>query len=162
MCRREDGQTGKTVWETIRPVANSWNSPIVAKTESNFQLITAADPWVTSYDPATGKELWKHASGDYVVAAPVVHAGVVYVVTGGDPELDAAERKGALIAIDASSGEFLWEIADLDPIFTTPAIVGDAIVLAMQTQEQPLTVLTVDTTDHNRTSPLFPELPAAQ
>ena len=44
----------------------------------------------------TGELLWQHSTGDYVVAAPVVHAGIVYVATGGDPDLDPGERSGKL------------------------------------------------------------------
>ncbi len=76
-----DGMTGRTAWETKRPVANSWTSPIVAKTESNFQLITAADPWVISYDPATGKQLWQvDCLGTDAAPSPIYSNGLAFVI----------------------------------------------------------------------------------
>jgi outer membrane protein assembly factor BamB len=44
--------SGRIVWQTKRPVGNSWSSPIVANTGEQFQLITCADPWVIAYNPA--------------------------------------------------------------------------------------------------------------
>ena len=76
-----DGQTGKTVWKTKRPVANSWTSPIVAKIENNFQLITAADPWVIAYDPITGKQLWQvNCLGTDAAPSPIYSNGLIFVI----------------------------------------------------------------------------------
>jgi outer membrane protein assembly factor BamB len=47
-----DGFSGRIVWQTKRPVGNSWSSPIVANTGEEYQLITCADPWVIAYNPA--------------------------------------------------------------------------------------------------------------
>jgi len=54
-----DGFTGQTVWETKRPVPNSWSSPIVIEIDNQVQLLTCGDPWVIAYDPAKGTELWR-------------------------------------------------------------------------------------------------------
>ena len=51
--------TGNTVWSTNRKVKISWTSPIVVYTGSRTEIITVAEPYVISYAPATGKELWK-------------------------------------------------------------------------------------------------------
>lgn len=76
-----DGLTGRTAWETKRPVANSWPSPIVAKTNNNFQLITAADPWVISYDPATGKPLWQvDCLGTDAAPSPIYSNGLIFAI----------------------------------------------------------------------------------
>lgn len=76
-----DGPTGRTAWETKRPVANSWTSPIVAKADNNFQLITAADPWVISYDPATGKQLWQvDCLGTDAAPSPIYSNGLIFVI----------------------------------------------------------------------------------
>lgn len=84
-----DAATGKQVWSTPRPVANSWVSPIVIEHQGREQVITAADPLVIAYDPATGKELWqaKCMKGD-VAASPVFANNLVYV--GSDQTCIAA------------------------------------------------------------------------
>lgn len=53
------GKSGETVWETIRNVKVSWASPVLVHTGTRHELILAAEPYVISYDPATGKELWR-------------------------------------------------------------------------------------------------------
>ena len=53
------GKTGEKVWETARNVKISWASPVLVNTGSRMELLLAAEPEVASYDPATGKELWK-------------------------------------------------------------------------------------------------------
>ena len=54
-----DATTGKRVWETPRPVPNSWSSPIIIEHEGRPQVITTANPWVISYNPDTGEEYWR-------------------------------------------------------------------------------------------------------
>ena len=51
--------TGKTVWTTIRKVKISWASPIIVNTGKRTEIIVAAEPYVASYNPANGEELWK-------------------------------------------------------------------------------------------------------
>ena len=52
-------KTGKTVWSTDRPVKISWSSPILINTGTRNEVILAAEPYVASYNPANGQELWK-------------------------------------------------------------------------------------------------------
>ena len=51
-------KTGKEVWKTARNVKISWASPSLINTGKRMELVLAAEPSVTSYDPLTGKELW--------------------------------------------------------------------------------------------------------
>ena len=75
-----DATTGVPVWTTPRPVANSWVSPIIIKHQGREQIITAADPLVIAYEPATGKVLWqaKCLRGD-VATSPTYANNLVYV-----------------------------------------------------------------------------------
>lgn len=52
-------KTGKTVWSTIRPVKVSWSSPIVVNTGKRTEIMLVAEPYVASYNPDNGQELWK-------------------------------------------------------------------------------------------------------
>lgn len=75
-----DAKTGKTIWRAPRPVPNSWSSPLLIETDAGAELITAGDPYVISYDPDTGVELWRceGLSGD-VAPMPVHAAGLIFV-----------------------------------------------------------------------------------
>jgi outer membrane protein assembly factor BamB len=76
-----DSTSGSVVWETKRPVPNSWATPIIINTGKRDEIITDANPWVIAYDPATGSEFWraKCLSGD-VAPSPVYGNGLVFAV----------------------------------------------------------------------------------
>ncbi|MDT8303243.1 MAG: PQQ-binding-like beta-propeller repeat protein [Sedimentisphaerales bacterium] len=117
-----DGVTGQTVWETKRPVPNSWASPIVAKVGEQFQLITCADPWVIAYDPAKGNELWRANClyGD-VAPSPIYSNGLVFAV----------EPDASLIAIradgqgDVTKTHIAWKNDEWGPSICSPVSNGE-------------------------------------
>jgi outer membrane protein assembly factor BamB len=55
-----DKKTGKEVWKTPRKVQVSWSTPLLVRTAKRSELIASGTETVISYDPATGKELWRH------------------------------------------------------------------------------------------------------
>ncbi|MBE3097735.1 MAG: PQQ-binding-like beta-propeller repeat protein [Planctomycetes bacterium] len=127
-----DGATGKTAWETKRPVPGSWATPILIHTGKREEFIAAGKPWVISYDPAGGTELWraKVLDGD-VAPSPVFAAGLVFAVNSGaklaairpDGQGDVTESAIAWAAEDGlpdivsplSDGKLVW-------LFTTDGI----------------------------------------
>ncbi len=76
-----DGATSRVVREIPRNVPNSWTTPMIAKIGDGYQFITAADPWVISYNPVNGKELWRAGClGADVAPSPIYGDGLVFVV----------------------------------------------------------------------------------
>ena len=76
-----NGFSGQLVWQAQRPVPNSWTSPIVVKVEEQYQLIACGEPWVISYDPANGAELWRaECLGGELAPSPIFAAGLVLVI----------------------------------------------------------------------------------
>ena len=76
-----EGYSGRTAWKAKRPVASSWTSPIVAKIGNDYQLITCGNPWVISYDPADGTELWRvNCLGADIAPSPIFAGGLVFVI----------------------------------------------------------------------------------
>lgn len=74
-------QTGDLAWSTNRQTKVSWASPVVVNTGKRYEVILAADPSVASYDPETGKELWKIDCISGEVGPSVAYAdGVVYAL----------------------------------------------------------------------------------
>jgi outer membrane protein assembly factor BamB len=53
------GKTGDQVWKTSRDVKITWASPILVNTGKQMEVMLVAEPFVISYNPATGKELWR-------------------------------------------------------------------------------------------------------
>jgi outer membrane protein assembly factor BamB len=119
-----DGLSGRPVWEVKRPVANSWTSPIVVKAANKYQLITVADPWVISYEPASGKEIWraKCVSGD-VAPSSICAGGLIFVI----------EPYKQLVAIrpdgqgDITRTHIAWRAEDSGPDICCPVSNGELI-----------------------------------
>lgn len=65
-----------------------------------------------------------------IQASPVVQDGVVYVASLGNSE----SEEGLLVALKATTGEELWQTTTPAPLFSNPVIIGDVIVVAMQSE----------------------------
>ncbi len=74
-------KNGETIWSTDRPVKVSWSSPILVNTGKRNELMLVADPYVASYNPANGKELWKIDCIGGEVGPSLAYAnGIVFTV----------------------------------------------------------------------------------
>ncbi len=74
-------KTGNTIWSTPRKVKISWASPVIVNTGSRVEILLISDPCVASYDPLTGKELWKINCTSGEVGPSVAYAnGIVFAV----------------------------------------------------------------------------------
>ncbi len=98
------GKTGEQAWQTSRSVKISWASPVIVNTGKRTELILAAEPIVASYNPASGKELWRMDCIAGEVGPSVAYAdGVVYAVNDFS--------KLSAIAI-GETPRLLWEESD--------------------------------------------------
>jgi outer membrane protein assembly factor BamB len=90
------GKTGNQLWKTARDVKISWSSPILVNTGQRQELMLVAEPFVISYDPATGRELWRFncisgevgpslAYADGIVFSVNDYSKLAAVTTGGNP-----------------------------------------------------------------------------
>lgn len=127
--------TGAEVWKTKRPKMSGTNtdshksfaSPLLVKTAGRDQLVSPTAQWITSYDPATGKELWRvrHGDGFSNAPAPVVVGDLVCVCTGFfKPEILAIRLDGTG---DVTDSHIAWRISKQVPTMPSPVIAGDAI-----------------------------------
>ena len=118
--------TGKTAWEAKRQVPNSWATPALVNTGQREELITCALPWVSAYDPATGKELWqaKVLDGD-IAPSPVFGGGMVFAVNTG-AKLSAI-RAGGQGNITAT--HLAWTAEDNLPDIVSPLTDGKIVLL---------------------------------
>ena len=148
-----DKSTGKTKWKTNREINTDWAKTLSAKglspkgggkpndNKKSFatatlievagkrQLIAPAAEATISYDPNTGKEIWKvlHPGGFNVAARPVFANGLVYVFTSG--------LTGYLMAIDPTGrGDITkthlkWITTKSTPHIPSPIIINDTLFL---------------------------------
>jgi len=116
--------TGDIVWETERPVPNSWTTPILIGPDEGLErteLVTCANPYVMAYDPATGKELWrvKGLSGD-VAPSPVFAGGLVFAVNTESQAM--AVRPGG--SGDVTDTHVVWTYEEDLPELVSPVASG--------------------------------------
>ena len=90
-----DKKTGKEAWRTPRKVQVSWSTPLLVRTSTRAELITSGTESVISYDPATGKELWRHKGVESnAIPSPVANNEMVYLVAGFPAKIAMAIRLG--------------------------------------------------------------------
>ena len=111
--------TGELVWESNEPGAKvlhgTWSNPTYGVIAGRPQVIfPGGDGWIYSFEPLTGKVLWKFDANpkdskwviggagtrNNLVATPVIHGDRVYIGVGQDPE--HGEGIGHFYAIDAT------------------------------------------------------------
>jgi len=90
-----DKKTGKGVWRTPRKVQVSWSTPLLVQTAKRAELITSGNEFVIAYDPATGKELWRHKGVDSnAIPSPVANSDRVFISAGFPAKIAMAINLG--------------------------------------------------------------------
>ena len=121
-----DGITGKVAWEAKRDLPSTWTTPIVVDVAGQPQLITVADPNVVSYNPATGKELWraKCVGGD--LAPSPIYAGGLVLATQPYSQLVALKPTGQG---NVTKTHIAWKAEDGVPDICSPVSDGTYVYL---------------------------------
>lgn len=123
---------GTTDWKASRPSGSSWSSPICVDEGDSSQVIISSAGTVTSYDPATGKELWAVDGLDgNSVPSPTFHAGKL-LVGARLPEFaeEGSIRSNCCLNVsDASSKspEVMWRADKAISDYASPVVAGDYV-----------------------------------
>lgn len=80
-------ETGEQVWRTPRPNIRSYCPPVVFDIAGKKQLVIAGAECVASYEPDTGKEIWKIDGPTEQFVASLVQGNGVLFMTYGFPKL---------------------------------------------------------------------------
>jgi outer membrane protein assembly factor BamB len=121
-----DGATGKTVWETPRPVPNSWSTPLVINVKGQEQIVACGDPWVIAYRASDGQEVWrgKFLRQD-VGPSPTYLDGIVYVASEF-PQVSAIRADGQG---DITATHLAWMGEDGLPDTCSPLATPEYLIL---------------------------------
>lgn len=95
--------SGKIVWRAERPAVSTYSSPIVATVAGRDQLLISGCNHVVSYEPLTGKEIWKTRATSEATCGTIVWDKNHVFASGGFPE-----RQTVCIKADGS-GEIVWQ-----------------------------------------------------
>lgn len=100
-----DTSTGEDIWREDRDSRTSWSSPVVWKNKVRSELVTCGSGTVTSYEPSTGKVLWRmNGAGGAFSASPTFDQDRIYLGQS------SRNSRGPLVAINAcASGDLTFD-----------------------------------------------------
>lgn len=122
-----DKKTGKEVWKTPRKVQVGWSTPLVVTTAKRAELIAAGTEAIIAYDPATGKELWRHEGvKSNTIPSPVANNQMVYVSAGFPAKIAMAINLGGTGDL---ADTVVWKYAKGTAYVPSPILYGDYLYL---------------------------------
>lgn len=87
--------SGEEVWRVARPVEVSWTTPLLVEHEGRSELVTAGNQWLISYDPKSGRELWRvKGLESNAIHRPLSHDDLVILTAGYPTKVVKAVRLG--------------------------------------------------------------------
>jgi outer membrane protein assembly factor BamB len=124
-----DVKSGKVRWRAQRrmPFDQAYATPLVIRAGDRDQLISPGAYRAVSYDPATGREIWRvgYADGFSNVPRPVAGHGFVYIATGfQQPTLLAVRSDGSG---DVTRSHVMWKVSRGAPLTASPLLVGEEL-----------------------------------
>jgi outer membrane protein assembly factor BamB len=124
-----DKKTGKPVWNTKRPTGASWSTPVLARSGQHSELLTNGNEFIISYDPATGKELWRaEGVGSNAVATPLLKDDIAIFSTGYPKKKTLAVRLGGSGDLTGAPN-ILWSYLKGTGYTPSEIVYGDYIYL---------------------------------
>jgi outer membrane protein assembly factor BamB len=125
---------GTVAWKTDRSghladnpdFRKAFGTPLIFESEGRMQLVSPGAKQVVSYDPDTGRELWKVKYDGFSTTARPVYAGGMVIVSSGFPkaELHAIRPNGSG---DVSKTHVVWKQIEGMPSAPSPLVADDLI-----------------------------------
>lgn len=122
--------TGETVWKTPREhKTRSYCTPLIREIDGRMQMMLSGSKCVASYDPHTGKQLWKlDGPTEQFVASLVYNKGLIFM-TGGFPDhhVMAIDPRGSGKITNESHVK--WHYTKADSYVPSPIACGDYFLI---------------------------------
>jgi outer membrane protein assembly factor BamB len=78
-----DKRTGKEVWRDTRTHRKTWATPLLVRSGNRTELIASGAETIISYEPATGKEIWRSEGvRGHAIPSAVAGDGLVFLSAG--------------------------------------------------------------------------------
>lgn len=124
-----DKNTGKTVWRVERSHRRSWATPLVVRTAQRVEIVASGAESVISYDPATGKELWRGPGVESnPIPSPVAGHDLVFLTAGSENKRAIAVRLGGSGDL-ANTPNIIWRYDKGTAYVPSPILYGDYLYL---------------------------------
>lgn len=151
-----DIETGTEKWQA-EATNWIWNAPALANGALYF---ADSSGQVFAVEAATGEEIWTSSIDEMrevgndvlqtperiegaIQASPVYFDGILYIASEGN----RVTKEGLLVALDAETGEEIWQRTTKQPLYATPVIADDVIIVAMNSEEITMTAYSLDSGD---------------
>ncbi len=137
-----DKQSGKTVWKTDRTAEwndldadgkpkmdgdfrKAYSTPFIVDITGKCQMFSPASKAIYSYDPTTGKELWKIGHDTFSTAArPLYLNGLALMITGNELLGIKIDGRG-----DVSKTHVVWRFKHAVSRMSSPILVDELIYM---------------------------------
>jgi outer membrane protein assembly factor BamB len=124
-----DKRTGKEVWRVKRNHRKTHATPIIVRAGARAELIASGAETVVSYDPATGRELWRcEGVRGHAIPSPVAGQDMV-VVSAGYPSKRAIGVKLGGSGDLTRTPSVVWSYDKGTAYVTSPILYGDYVYL---------------------------------
>jgi outer membrane protein assembly factor BamB len=125
-----DKRHGREVWRTPRKVQVSWSTPVIARAPGGREeLITSGAELIVSYDPQTGRELWRAAGlQSNAIPSPVFGHGLVILSAGFPARKVIAVKLGGSGDVTGTP-QIAWTYEKGTAYVPSPILVGDYLYL---------------------------------
>jgi outer membrane protein assembly factor BamB len=124
-----DKKSGKQVWRVPRKVDVTWSTPVLVQAGKRTELVASAAEAIISYDPLTGKELWRHKGLESnAVPTPVVSNDLV-VLTSGAPNKIALAIKAGGNGDVTGTPHLVWSYNKGTAYVPSPILYGEYLYL---------------------------------
>ena len=124
-----DKKTGKEVWKVARKTRATWATPVLVRTKDRTELVVSGAETVISYDPATGKEIWRGPGVvSHAIPTPVVGHDMVFLTAGSQAKRAMAVRLGATGDL-TNTPNIVWKYEKGTAYVPSPILYGDFLYL---------------------------------
>ncbi|MFY9572770.1 MAG: PQQ-binding-like beta-propeller repeat protein [Blastocatellia bacterium] len=141
-CDQEDGgpgsfitalekASGKETWRVSRTQRKTWATPVLVRTAERTELIASGAESTVSYDPSTGRELWRSEGViSHAIPSAVTGHGMVFVSGGssGQPKVAMGIRLGGNGNLKGTP-YVVWKYNKGTAYVPSPILYGDFLYL---------------------------------
>jgi outer membrane protein assembly factor BamB len=127
-----DKRTGKELWKVERDRSlKSYSTPLAIETPQGSEIIVNSTESMESFDPSTGKPLWKFVEPTrFAVPMPVYHDGILYVSRGYRSGPYWALKAGVRGEVEKS--KLLWHVETGAPYTASMVYEGGLLYMATE------------------------------
>lgn len=124
-----DKRTGKEVWRVKRNHRKTHSTPLIVRSGNRVELITSGWETVISYDPATGKELWRcDGVKGWAIPSAVANQDMVFVAAGYPTKRTIGIKLGGSGDLNGTP-HVVWSYNKGTAYVASPILYGDYLYL---------------------------------